>query len=95
MAGLARPMGVMPVKLPERLYTPLWLVVIRGFGVEPILLLTNLAPGKEREHAVWIADVYLTRWKCEEAYRFVKQAYRLGRTCGSAVTWLCGMCMRW
>jgi hypothetical protein len=70
-------LGVMPVKLPERAYTPLSLVVIRGFGAEPILLLTNVAPSKEREHAAWIADVYLTRWKCEEAYRFVKQAYRL------------------
>jgi len=70
-------LGVMPVRLPERTYTPLWLVVIRGFGAEPILLLTNVGPSKDREHAVWIADVYLTRWKCEEAYRFVKQAYRL------------------
>jgi hypothetical protein len=70
-------LGSMPVKLPERTYTPLWLVVIRGFGQEPIMLLTNLAPTKDREHAVWIADIYLTRWKCEEAYRFTKQAYRL------------------
>lgn len=70
-------LGVMPVTLPERSYTPLWLVVIRGFGAKPILLLTNVGPAKDREHAVWIADVYLTRWKCEEAYRFVKQAYRL------------------
>jgi hypothetical protein len=70
-------LGSMEVRLPERTYTPLWLTVIRGFGQEPILLLTNVAPAKDREHAVWIADVYLTRWKCEEAYRFVKQAYRL------------------
>jgi len=70
-------LGVMPVKLPERLYTPLHLVVIRGFGAEPILLLTNLAPGSGRDYATFVADVYLTRWKCEEAYRFVKQAYRL------------------
>jgi hypothetical protein len=70
-------LGVMPVKLPERRYTPLWLVVIRGFGAEPILLLTNLAPGSGRDYATFVADVYLTRWKCEEAYRFVKQAYRL------------------
>jgi len=69
--------GSITVKLPERTYTPLWLVVIRGFGQEPIMLLTNLAPTEDREHAVWIADVYLTRWKCEEAYRFTKQAYRL------------------
>jgi hypothetical protein len=52
-------------------------VVIRGFGQEPLLLLTNSGPTKDREHAIWIGDVYLTRWKCEEAYRFVKQAYRL------------------
>ena len=70
-------LGSMPVKLPERVYTPLGLVVIRGFGEQPIMLLTNVAPTKDREHAVWIADVYLTRWKCEEAYRFVKQAYGL------------------
>ena len=70
-------LGAIEVRLPERSYTPLHLVVIRGFGQEPILLLTNVAPTKEREHAVWIADIYLTRWKCEEAYRFVKQAYGL------------------
>ena len=65
------------MKLPERVYTPLWLVVIRGFGQEPIILLTNIAPTKDREHAVWIADICLMQWKCEEAYRFVKQAYGL------------------
>jgi hypothetical protein len=70
-------LGMMEVKLPERTYTPLHLVVIRGFGPEPILLLTNLAPGSGRDYATFVADVYLTRWKCEEAYRFVKQAYRL------------------
>ena len=70
-------LGSIPVRLPERTYTPLWLVVIRGFGEQPIMLLTNVPPTKDREHAVWIADVYLTRWKCEEAYRFTKQAYRL------------------
>jgi hypothetical protein len=67
----------MAVRLPERSYTPLWLVVILGFGPKPILLLTNVGPAKDREHAMWIGDVYLTRWKCEEAYRFTKQAYRL------------------
>jgi hypothetical protein len=70
-------LGAMEVKLPERLYAPLHLVVIRGFGPEPILLLTNLTSGSGRDYATFAADVYLTRWKCEEAYRFVKQAYRL------------------
>ena len=25
----------------------------------------------------WILDTYLTRWKCEESYRFIKQSYNL------------------
>jgi len=70
-------MGSLSVRLPSRPQAPLWLVVIRGFGEEPILLLTNVAPEPGRAHAAWIADVYLTRWKCEEAYRFVKQSYHL------------------
>ena len=70
-------MGSLPVRLPSRPQAPLWLVVIRGFGENPILLLTNVAPEPGRAHAAWIADVYLTRWKCEEAYRFVKQSYHL------------------
>jgi hypothetical protein len=70
-------LGTMRVRLPERVYTPLELVVIRGFGAEPILLLTNVPPGSGPGYAAFVADVYLTRWKCEETYRFVKQAYRL------------------
>ena len=67
----------MVVRLPERPDIPLHLVVIRGFGTHPILLLTNVPPLPDREHAAWIADVYLTRWKCEEAHRFMKQSYQL------------------
>lgn len=70
-------LGSLPVRLPSRPKAPLWLVVIRGFGEEPILLLTNVAPEPGRAHATWVADLYLTRWKCEEAYRFVKQSYQL------------------
>jgi hypothetical protein len=70
-------MGVLPVRLPDRPDIVLWLVVIRGLARHPILLLTNVAPQRGREHAEWIADIYLTRWKCEEAYRFIKQSYHL------------------
>jgi hypothetical protein len=71
-------LGAMEVRLPERMPRRLWLVVIRGFGKKPIMLLSNVAPREgEREYAVRIAEVYLTRWKCEEAYRFLKQSYRL------------------
>lgn len=70
-------LGSMPVRLPDRPDALLWLVVIRGFGKVPIQLLTNVPPSPDREHSAWIADVYLTRWKCEEAYRFLKQSYHL------------------
>ena len=70
-------LGSLEVRISERGEKRLWLVVIRGFGKEPIMLLTNVAPEPGKQHAVWISDVYLTRWKCEEAYRFIKQSYNL------------------
>jgi len=70
-------LGSLKVCLLEMKETALWLVVIRGLAQQPILLLTNVAPKADREYAGWIADVYLTRWKCEETYRFVKQSYNL------------------
>jgi hypothetical protein len=48
------------------------LVVIKGFGKEAMLLMTNVEKsGKE------ILDIYLTRWKCEESFRFLKHEYHL------------------
>jgi len=70
-------MRVFPTRLPKCPDTPLWLVQIEGFGQKPLLLLTNVPPPRAGSHAQWIADIYLTRWKCEEAYRFLKQAYHL------------------
>ena len=70
-------LGSMPVRLPERPAVPLWLVVIRGLAAHPILLLTNVPPKPGQNHAEWIGEIYLTRWKCEEAYRFIKQSYHL------------------
>ena len=54
----------------------LTLVVIKGFGKEPIMLLTNLKV-ESPEDALTIIEIYLTRWKCEESFRFIKQAYQL------------------
>ena len=48
------------------------LVVVKGFGKEPMLLLTNVDK-TPRE----ILEIYLTRWKCEETFRFLKQEYHL------------------
>jgi len=52
------------------------LVVVKGMGKEPLMLLTNLKV-KMGEDALGIMEIYLTRWKCEESFRFIKGAYQL------------------
>ena len=78
--------GVMPVRLPWR-DEDLRLVVVKGFGQKPMMLLTNLAineklqkEGKDgTDHsykALWqVVEGYLSRWRIEETIRFVKQCY--------------------
>jgi hypothetical protein len=66
--------GQIGVKLPFS-GQPLFLVVVKGFGEKPMMLLTNVAVKSER--VMRILEIYLTRWKCEESYRFIKQAYNL------------------
>jgi hypothetical protein len=66
--------GQMRVKLPFS-GQPLYLVVVKGFGEKPMMLLTNVAVKSQR--VMRILEIYLTRWKCEESYRFIKQAYNL------------------
>ena len=48
------------------------LVVVKGFGREPMLLITNV-----KKDPIEILEIYLTRWKCEESFRFIKQEYHL------------------
>jgi hypothetical protein len=56
----------------------LHLVVVAGLGEEPILLLTNaLERARDSQSLWWIAQIYLTRWKIEETFRFIKQSYNL------------------
>ena len=69
--------GFRAVKLPGRVPTPLTLVVVHGFGQEPMLLLTNLEV-KAARRSVWrVVRGYLTRWLVEETIRFIKQSYQL------------------
>jgi hypothetical protein len=69
--------GVERVRLPGRAEM-LDLVVLAGFGREPIMLLTNALDGaRDSESLWWIAQIYLTRWKIEETFRFLKQSYNL------------------
>jgi len=69
--------GFRRVRLPGRRDVELTLVVVKGFGQEPLLLLTNVAV-KATRRSVWsIVRGYLTRWLVEETIRFIKQSYRL------------------
>lgn len=64
-------LGMRRVRLPWR-EEVLRLVVVKGFGEKPMMLLTNALKAPEE-----ILEIYLTRWKCEESYRFIKQSYHL------------------
>lgn len=60
---------------PEKWY---WLVAIKGFGKQPMLLLTNRDINPSRGKHLWkIIEIYLTRWKCDECFRYIKQSYNL------------------
>ncbi len=65
------------MRLPEHPDVPLWLVVVRGLGAKPMMLLTNLPMRRNRKVLWWVVSAYLTRWRIEEAIRFIKQSYDL------------------
>jgi len=69
--------GCRPVRLPEHPDKQLWLVVVRGLGETPLILLTDLPMRRNRKVLWWVVSAYLTRWRIEEAIRFVKQSYEL------------------
>ncbi len=63
-----------PVSLPAYPDTALNLVICRGLGKEPLVLLTNLNSDDKRL-CVAITKVYLMRWRIEEYYKFKKQVF--------------------
>jgi hypothetical protein len=71
--------GFRRVKLPRWSGScrKLTLVVIKGFGEEPLMLLTNVTVKNSRQSLWRIVSGYLTRWLVEETIRFIKQSYRL------------------
>lgn len=68
--------GFCRVYLPD-MPLPLGLVVVRGFGKEPMMLLTNLPLKKNRKVLLKIVKSYITRWGIEETIRFIKQSYKV------------------
>jgi hypothetical protein len=70
--------GAVTVALPE--YPDTWytLVIVEGFGQQPMLLLTNKKVNIHNNKQLWkVVEIYLTRWKCDECYRYIKQSYNL------------------
>jgi hypothetical protein len=69
--------NAVPVKLPS-FHHPLYLVVVKGFGMKPVMLLTSCPVDLRKKESIWrIVEYYLARWKCDESYRYIKQCYRL------------------
>jgi hypothetical protein len=68
--------GALKVKLPG-CSENLRLVVVRGFGTEPMMLLTSLGITHSRKSLLNVVLYYVRRWQIEETIRFAKQAYQL------------------
>jgi hypothetical protein len=68
--------GFRKVRLPGR-KEHLYMVVVKGFGSKPMMLLTTEEVRKNRRRLWWFVEAYITRWRIEETIRFVKQSYQL------------------
>jgi hypothetical protein len=68
--------GHVKVQLPD-MDTPLNMVVVKGIGSKPMMLLTTLEIGTTQKDVWFIVQAYLKRWSVEETIRFVKQTYDL------------------
>ena len=69
--------GFRRVRLPSHPDQPLWLVVVKGLGDKPLMLLTTESMRRNRSVVWWVVKAYLTRWRVEETIRFIKQSYNL------------------
>ena len=67
--------GAMPVRLPRHPEKELHMVVVKGFGRDPMMLITSLPVSGSFESQWRVVDAYLSRWRVEETIRFVKQSY--------------------
>ena len=67
--------SIVPVKLYKYPKKEINLVIVQGFGKEPMLLLSNLNSTDDRLAEV-ITKVYLMRWRIEEYYKFKKQQFK-------------------
>lgn len=68
--------GAVSVRLPWS-NKPLTLVVVKGYGKKPMMLLTSLPVNRSKGGIKRIIQSYIKRWSIEETIRFVKQTYDL------------------
>ena len=68
--------GYRNVRFPGR-EEVLGLLVVRGFGEEPMMLLTT-EPLRRSRKVLWrLVRAYIRRWAIEETIRYIKQSYEL------------------
>jgi hypothetical protein len=68
--------GYRRVKLPG-CARQLWMLVVKGFGDTPLMLLTTEALRRNRKVLWKCARRYFRRWAIEETIRYIKQSYDL------------------
>lgn len=67
-----------PVSLPFMKEEPLKMVVVYGYGKNPMKLLTNKSI-QSKQDVLRIVKAYITRWRIEELFRVQKQEFQLER----------------
>ncbi len=68
--------GFREVRLPGRAEA-LGMLVVKGFGREPMMLLTT-EPLRRSRKVLWrLIRAYMRRWAIEETIRFIKQSYEI------------------
>ncbi len=68
--------GFLPIHLPNQ-DKELNMVVVKGFGSRPMMLLTTLPINSAQKNLCFIIQAYMKRWCIEETIRFIKQTYDL------------------
>jgi len=69
--------NALPVKLPGYEH-PLFFAVVKRFGKMPMMLLMSCPVNIQSRESIWrIVESCLTRWKCDESSRYIKQCYNL------------------
>lgn len=63
------------MKLCEFPNQELTLIVVYGFGTNPMMLLTNLKSTSKKKISLIVTKVYLMRWRIEEYFKFKSQQF--------------------